>query len=312
MRKILPLKILSFLRQAYLSLAILFVIYIAVSHYPELSKVMHYVNIIDISTFLHVIVLAFISYFFRSMRWLLYIRKEEKKANNLHHTIIYLSGFAFTASPGKSGELMRSTHLNHLHIPFSYTLACFLSERLLDVIIVLNLGIYAIVIITDNSLFFLLSLMLLALPFSFNSLLSKRWIVKYTQKIKLISHTLPLWEVNITFISMIFTVIAWSAQGAILYLFLVAIGEDITLLSAISIYSLSLLIGAASMIPGGLGVTELGMSWLLTQIGIFPDIALIAALFTRIFTLWPAMCIGIICSVALSTKNSTEKPSITV
>lgn len=66
------------------------------------------------------------------------------------------------------------------------------------------------------------------------------------------------------------------------------------------------------MIPGGLGVTELGMSWLLTQIGIFPDIALIAALFTRTFTLWPAMCLGIICSAALSKNNSTQKPSVTV
>jgi uncharacterized protein (TIRG00374 family) len=107
---------------------------------------------------------------------------------------------------------------------------------------------------------------------------------------------------------MIYTVIAWSAQGVVLYFFLVALGEDIALHTAVSIYCLSLLIGAASLIPGGLGATELGMSWLLTQVGISPDMALIAALFTRALTLWPAMSIGVMCSGLLLKQNSTEKP----
>jgi uncharacterized protein (TIRG00374 family) len=105
--------------------------------------------------------------------------------------------------------------------------------------------------------------------------------------------------------SIIFTTIAWTAQGVVLYLFLDSLGEDITLLIAVSIYCLSLLIGAASLIPGGLGATELGMSWLLTQLGIPLDIALIAALFTRTLTLWPAMLTGVICSGLLLKRGTT-------
>jgi uncharacterized protein (TIRG00374 family) len=65
---------------------------------------------------------------------------------------------------------------------------------------------------------------------------------------------------------------------------------------AISIYFLSLLIGAASLIPGGIDVTELGMIWLLTQIGVNNEIAFSATLLARMLTLWPAMAIGVISS----------------
>jgi uncharacterized membrane protein YbhN (UPF0104 family) len=308
MTKGLFIKVLSFLRKIYLPLAILFITYIATINFPEITEVISHVNIIDISTYVQVLLLIFCSYSFRTLRWLLYIKKIETASSRLHHSIIYLSGFAFTASPGKSGELMRATHLSRLHVKFNYTLACFLSERFLDVIIVLSLSAYAIVIITDNSIFLFLPLILLALLFSLNPLLSMQWISQYTKKVELITDSLPLWKVNVTFRSTILTVIAWSAQGVVLYLFLAALGEDISLLTAVSIYCLSLLIGAVSLIPGGLGATELGMSWLLTQAGIPSDMALIAALLTRTLTLWPAMLIGLICS-GLLLKQQQKLPT---
>ena len=89
--------------------------------------------------------LAVASYAFRSIRWLGYLRLVEIQASTVLHIQIYLSGFAFTASPGKTGELMRATHLSHLGVPFKYNLCSFISERLLDVIIVLLLGAYFLI-----------------------------------------------------------------------------------------------------------------------------------------------------------------------
>lgn len=298
------LKILNLLRKTYLLLAILCVIYIASINLPEISEAIHYANTIDLKTYISVLVLSFFSYFFRSVRWLVYIRKIEHKEASYHHTLIYLSGFAFTVSPGKSGELMRGTHLNRLGIPFSYTFASFVSERLLDVIIVSSIGVYSIVIITENNLYGLIAPALLTIPFLFKPLLSTSWFLEFIKKKNnihsLIIYSQSLWQPRVTLITIALSIMAWCAQGMALFLFITSLGCDISLLKAVSIYCLSLLIGAASLIPGGLGATEIGMVWLLTQVGISPEIALIAAMFTRTLTLWPAMFTGIVCSAMLA------------
>lgn len=77
---------------------------------------------------------------------------------------------------------------------------------------------------------------------------------------------------------------------------------------AVSIYCLSLLMGAASLLPSGIGVTEVGMIWLLTQVGIDSDIAIITSLISRMLTLWPAMLIGLACAYTLKNQKYRNQP----
>jgi uncharacterized membrane protein YbhN (UPF0104 family) len=182
-------------------------------------------------------------------------------------------------------------------------LSCFVSERSLDVIIVFFLSTYFVVEHVSHGFVFLSSCMLL-LPFVFAPLFN--FILRMAKRrvwLDLVSMLLPLWRSTLVLRSLVFTLFAWLAQGLILYLLLQEFGANVSLMIAISIYCLSLLVGAASMIPGGLGVTEAGMIWLLTRVGVEADIAIMAALTARMLTLWPAMFIGIASALVLKKSK---------
>lgn len=287
------------LKRLYLWLALGFVIYIAWKHSSDFGVAIDYLQSLSVGLVILCLLLAGLSYSCRTLRWLGYMRLTEQEASINRHIIIYLSGFAFTASPGKAGELMRGTHLDELGVPFRYTFLSFVSERLLDVLVVLLLGTYFL-IEHFNLAFSLLSVAMLLLPFIvvpalnvlLNLALSKPWL----EPIKILS---DLWRLPVVLKSQLFTLLAWIAQGLILYLMLINFDVKISITMAVSIYCLSLLIGAASTIPSGIGVTEVGMIWLLTQIGVDNDIAIITSSITRMLTLLPAMVVGLICSLRL-------------
>lgn len=291
------------LKHLYLWLALGFVIYIAWKHSLDFNTALRSLQSISIVLVVLCLGLAGLSYLCRSLRWVGYIRLTERKIPMSQHIIIYLSGFAFTASPGKAGELMRGTHLDELGVPFRYTFISFVSERLLDVLVVLFLGTYFL-IEHFNLVFSLLSVAMLLLPFiivpTLNILLNFALTKKWLEPINILR---DLWRAPVVLKSQLFTLIAWIAQGLILYLMLINFDAKTSITMAVSIYSLSLLIGAASLIPSGIGVTEVGMIWLLTQAGVSSDIAIITSLITRMLTLWPAMLIGVACAFALKKSK---------
>ena len=292
------------LKRLYLWLALSFIIFIAWKHASDFSVAINSLQSISMGLLILCLALAGVSYSCRSLRWLGYMRLEERKASIRQHIIIYLSGFAFTASPAKTGELMRGTHLDELGVPFRYTFLSFVSERLLDVLVVLLLGTYFLIEYFSLA-FSLLSVVMLFLPLIvvpvlkvlLNLALRKSWL----ESIKIMD---DLWRLPVVLKSQIFTLLAWIAQGLILYLMLINFDVKISITMAVSIYCLSLLIGAASLIPSGMGVTEVGMIWLLIEVGVGSDIAIITSLITRMLTLWPAMLIGLVCAFALKKIKS--------
>lgn len=292
------------LKRLYLWLALGFVFYIAWKHSSDFDTALQSLKSLSLVLVGLCLGLAGLSYLCRSLRWVGYIRLTERKAPMIQHIIIYFSGFAFTASPGKAGELMRGIHLDDLGVPFRYTFLSFVSERLLDALVVLLLGTYFL-IVHFSLAFSLLSVAMLFLPFIvvpalsvlLNLASSKPWL----EPIKILR---DLWRLPVVLKSQLFTHLAWIAQGLILYLMLINFDVKISITMAVSIYCLSLLIGAASLIPSGIGVTEVGMIWLLTQVGIDSDIAVISSFITRMLTLWPAMLIGLVCAFALKKSKA--------
>lgn len=62
----------------------------------------------------------------------------------------------------------------------------------------------------------------------------------------------------------------------------------------ISIYSSSIIIGAVSLIPGGVGVAEGSITGLLSLGGVEISIAFVIGILVRVFTLWYGVIIGFI------------------
>ena len=79
------------------------------------------------------------------------------------------------------------------------------------------------------------------------------------------------------------------------YFVLLGFGIDaLSYLSIATTYSASIILGAVSMSPGGIGITEVSLAGLMSIQGIEISTALALAIVIRFFTLWFAIIIGFI------------------
>ena len=98
------------------------------------------------------------------------------------------------------------------------------------------------------------------------------------------------------------TIIPWFLEGVILYLSFLALGIDSNPLILAGIIALSLLIGIASSLPGGLGSTEAVMVIILGIIGIESTIGIAGIMLARFLTFWYGAFAGALCFFYLSKK----------
>ncbi len=265
-----------------------------------------------------VLLASFTSYLLRFFRWQLYIKKSNKVIPFGQHLLYYLAGFALTTTPGKAGETIRSVLLRPHGIRYPFSLAAFFTERFLDVIVVAMLASLAVFAFEEYKVFVLISsLAILSLfplvrsPF-FITILKQIDTRLYSQKLKtLIGHLID--TVNSTHLFLSWRLIgaglgigfvAWIIQGFVFYLIVTESGFVISLPVALGIFSISLLAGAISFIPGGLGSTELAMGLLLAALGADTSIVISAPIISRLSTLWFAVLLGLISTSLITMRKN--------
>jgi len=97
-------------------------------------------------------------------------------------------------------------------------------------------------------------------------------------------------------------IVAWGAEGIAFYYILAFLNVDISLSSAVGIYAASMIAGAITFIPGGLGSAEAAMGGLLVLAGVPLPVAIAATLVCRVATLWFAVAIGIVSMLVVERK----------
>jgi len=98
------------------------------------------------------------------------------------------------------------------------------------------------------------------------------------------------------------TAISWFLDGTILYLSLLALGINSNPLILTGIVALSVLIGIASSLPGGLGSTEAVMAIMFGIIAIESITGIAGIMLARFLTFWYCAFVGAICFFYLSRK----------
>ena len=84
--------------------------------------------------------LSVLNYLLRFERWQYYLGHLGRHLSAGRHLLYYLSGFAFTVSPAKAGEAMRSLYLQDHGITYADSIAAFFVERLLDLLAIVALA----------------------------------------------------------------------------------------------------------------------------------------------------------------------------
>ena len=260
---------------------------------------------------------SFCSYLLRFVRWQYYLRRAGWTLPPRLHLAYYLAGFALTTTPGKAGETIRSVLLRPHGIAYPTSLACFFSERLLDVVVVALLATLTTVAFTEQHGFILIvfAITLAVIPFVHSPLLLKLLRAWHTRsqsdRIKtLLEHLTQLLHdarnflaLRPLYLGLLLGIAAWGLQGFAFYYLMQVLGFDAPLPLAMGIYAISLLAGALSMIPGGIGATEAAMALLLAAAGANTHTAVIIPLISRLSTLWFAVGLGLVATLWLGSQR---------
>ena len=262
--------------------------------------------------------LAFISWCIRYLRWHWLLHRAGYRPGWIFGFLAYISGFAFTATPGKVGELVRMRYLAWRAVPRHVVLGAFVFERWFDLIVVFLL---ATAVFGHPGIFWISGifvavftgtvLLLASFPQALGAverLLAKHQHQRLSNLVNVINNGLAscrAW-MNATDAALSFAlgVIAWSITALSFCYLLAWLNLSVPALSAFGTYPLAMLAGAASMLPGVVGSTELSLVAILGVYAIPVEVATVTAIAIRVSGMWFSILFGF---AAMLTLEVSEK-----
>lgn len=268
--------------------------------YGDVPKLAHSVSSFPTELWLVAFGLALANYIARLLRWLVYMKVLGIRAPNKIKVLVFFAGLSMTLSPGRVGELAKSYLLNKkADVPVAVSAPAVIMERLADLMSLLLLGLWGLIFIPFGWVVIGLVLLTLAIFIVLLSLdgtrilerlpVLKKWSPYYATSRDAFR---TLFSPKIMSLSLALGGLAWLAEGYAFWIVLKGLGSETPLLVAVSIYAASSLLGAVTMLPGGLVSTEGAMLALLQRTGIGTTVASAATLIIRVSTLWFAVLIG--------------------
>jgi len=260
-------------------------------------------------------VLSFLNYFTRFFKWDYYlsvINIELKKFDSLS---IFMSGLIMSITPGKVGELLKAYLVKEVtSIPVSRTAPVIFAERITDFLSLLLIAVigayafdYGLKLALGVTVFFIILIIFISnkkISLSILNYLERFSFLKkhlenihhaYESSYQLL-RPLPLLTMTIT------SLVAWLFECLGYHLILLNFGIDFGFFWAAFSYAFATIIGALSMLPGGLGVTEGSLTYFLVKKGVANNVAVATTFIVRVVTLWFAVLVGVI-SVSLYQKR---------
>jgi glycosyltransferase 2 family protein len=253
--------------------------------------------------------LSLVNYLMRAWRWYVYSQHLNIQVSRRRTGLYYFAGFAMTTTPGKVGEALRLWFLERCHgYRYERTAPLLLGDRMGDAVAIVLLclaGISAFgaayvtgtLVAAGVLLVALLMLLRPHVPLRVVLLvygMVGRWPRLFGAARGVVRKTSRLLDPRIFVLTSAMGVVGWLCECFALHWLLIDLGADITLQQSIFVFAFAMLVGAVSMLPGGLGGTEATMFALLTLLNVPADTALAATMIIRLTTLWFAVGLGFI------------------
>lgn len=245
-------------------------------------------------------VVSNVAILFRIAKWRALIGVPMK-----HLAPVQMLGIAIgNFTPGKAAEPLKAVLLKMKSgVAVSHSLASIIWERVFDVIVVIVFSIIAVFLVGIKADFLILSifgivLMVIAVAVGMFILLNRRYgirLISFLMRfpvLRRLPENFPdlFYKKRISSrrlaASFALTLVSWILEGSVLYFALLALGVEIPVLTAIGIVALSIAIGFATLLPGGIGSTEIVIILLLGAMGVAPPVAAAGAIAARALTFW--------------------------
>lgn len=290
-----------------ISIGIAGIIYLLFTLYADYNNVVNAFKIFNWFLFPLLLILSLINYYFRFLKWNYYLKVINVSIKKIDSFSIFMSGLIMSITPGKMGELMKAYMVKQIDgTPVSKTAPIIFAERITDFVSLVFIALigafvfdYGRLIVSIVGIFFLLCILIISnrkIALSIINMLEEISFIKnHIQHVKnayessyLLLRPLPLFSMSIL------SLVAWSFECLGYFIILDNFQINITMLWASFAYAFATIVGAITMLPGGLGVTEGSLTFLLTEKGASLDIAVTSTFIVRAVTLWFAVLVGII------------------
>ena len=234
------------------------------------------------------------------------------------HFMIHLSGLALIMTPGGLGQSVKAVYLKEKKdISYGKSISLTLSERFYDLLSIIPV-IFVMSFFVDSfeaklssilvSILLITILIIVRNKKIFNSIISKLpkiWILK-----NIVENSDELFEIlkqltlRKTFTSsFIIGIGSWIVVGIAFYYSFVAFNLELTFFETTIISLVPIVIGTLSLLPGGIGATEITMMGFLSRYNLDNSLSSALVLFTRITSIWFLTLIGIIATKIILTKK---------
>lgn len=250
--------------------------------------------------------LSLLNYAVRAWRWTVLGGHLGLRVPLRDNVVYYLAGFCLTATPGRAGEAIRLWFLKSAHgVAYLRSLPLMLADRIIDMWAVLLLALVSIAGFAQYRWQGAIVALLVAgvsmpvlFPRRFEPMLGSiyglvprlgRLLVRARRIMRAMADLSSWRSYGLTLAP---SVGGWLAECAGLFLLLRHFGAEVSFLNAVFVFSFSIIVGAISMLPGGLGSSEATIVLLLRALGVDMATALAVTAIIRIATFWFAVAIG--------------------
>lgn len=266
--------------------------------------------------------LSLVNYGLRFVRWQKFLALLGHRVHTPESLRIYIAGFGLTILPGKVGETIRSVFLKQHGVTYPESLAAYFSDQfsnLISMLLLVSFGLWmyppAQPLIVILAVLIVAGLVVLqqtrwlqALNAIAQNKLPARLGKLVDHGIEIVLHSGRCFSLPMLLYGISLGVVAWGAEGVAFYYIMHVLGSDLSLPTALFIYAFSILVGALSFLPGGLGGAEATMVTLLMLNHVAQPQAVAATVLIRLATLWFAVALGVF-ALTLSERKKKDGSS---
>ncbi|MCA1665995.1 MAG: flippase-like domain-containing protein [Thermomicrobia bacterium] len=266
-----------------------------------------------------ILLLTSFNYALRFLKWQYYLHRIRITALPTRLSArIFFANFTMALTPGKVGEVFKSLLLREaIGTPIAASAPIILAERLTDgiaMLILASTGLvifrYGVPVFTTIAALGCLAFLLLQQRRLIRRLIDAgerfRFAARFAHHLHAFyDNAYALLRPAPLLVATVLGLVSWLGECVAFFLVLIGLGFAGTprlFLTAMFVLAASTLIGSVSLLPGGLGAAEIGMTAMLLALVTDPlmthDVAVAATLLIRFCTLWFGVTLGL---VALAT-----------
>ena len=298
------------MNKIFITIFLIIIFYIGFIAYSDFSDFQINISTVKIEFLVLSCILSFMGLLIAGIRQKILLDKINVKISIKENILLYLSGVGFLVTPGGSGEMIKAYFLKQKYgYKTSKTLPLVIVEKFSD-LVAMSVIIGLCIFIIPNIEIFIFWLFFITLVSSAYVILKNKFLfsklIKIAQRLPIIKKQILTIEESYTeFITMlsketlfktsVVSVASWICFSLAIFMVFLSFNLTFDYFYATMVVFSSLIFGAISFLPAGIGITEISLLRFLINAELEESISTALILMIRIVTIWFGTIIGLLC-----------------